>query len=64
MTVLTAVLVLPAFAMAVGRRSLFSLPQLGPPLRSPRLAPAASAKPSQESSARQRSAYEVGAEGG
>ena len=32
--------------MAVGRRSLVSLPRWGSPLRSPRLAPVASAEPS------------------
>src|SRR5581483_9747273 len=36
-------------AAAAGRRSLFSLPNAGPPHPSPRLAPAASAEPSRES---------------
>ena len=58
-----AVLALHVLAMAVGRRSLVSLPELGSPLSSPRLAPAASAKPSQESRARQGSVW-VGAERG
>jgi hemolysin III len=47
--------------VAVGRRSLISLPKLGSPLLSPHLAPAASAEPSRESRARQRSDNELGA---
>jgi len=49
--------------MAVGRRSLVSLPRWGSPLRSPRLAPAASAEPSRELRARQRSDNGLGADG-
>src|SRR5437763_13519086 len=48
-------------AAAAGRRSLVSLPKAGSPHRSPRLAPAASAEPSRESRAKQRSDREVGA---
>lgn len=39
----------PSDAAAVGRRSQAPLPNWGPPLRSPHLAPAASAEPSRES---------------
>ena len=49
----------PLLETAVGRRSQTPLPKLGPPLRSPHLAPAASAKPSRESRAGQRSGKRV-----
>jgi hemolysin III len=46
--------------VAVGRRPLTRLPKWGSPHRSPRLAPAASAEPSRESRAAQRSGNELG----
>jgi hemolysin III len=50
--------------VAVGRRSLTRLPKWGSPHRSPRLAPAASAEPSRESRAAQRSGHELGVAAG
>ena len=50
-------------AAAVGRRSLTSPPNAGPPLRSPHLAPAASAAPSRDSRTRHRSGKPPSADG-
>jgi len=51
-------------AAAAGRRSLLSLPEAGSPHPSPRLAPAASAEPSRESRAAQRSDNALRVDGG